>query len=176
MNSTANLLRLAVVFALGLLLQIVVLDSLDLVSLCNPMIYVVVLLTAPFGCSTMQLMLLALPTGLVMDMASNTPGMHLAACLLIAYVRQFYLRALAFRSAYKESDMPSINACGIVWFVKYALLMIATHHVTLFFIEQFDTLFFWPTLLRVVLSIVATFFCVLLFDMAMPSLGRNNDD
>lgn len=176
MDSTANIIRLTVIFAVSMLLQIVVLDGLDLVSLCNPMLYIVFLLSVPFGCSTAALMLLAAPTGLLMDIASNTPGMHMAACVLIAYLRQLFLRLLAFRSAYKESDMPSISACGIVWFVKYALLMTATHHVALFLIEQLDGFFFWPTLLRTLLSILATFFCLMLFEMAMPALGRNPED
>lgn len=168
MNNTANLIRLAAILAVSMLLQVVVLDNLDFLGPCNPFIYIVFIMAAPFGCSPILLMLMAAAAGLVVDVVSNTPGMHMAACVLIAFLRGFILRLLAFRSAYKDDDMPGAAACGSLWFFKYTVFMVTIHHAALFLIEQFDSFYLWPTLLRIALSVVASSLIIILFDMAMP--------
>lgn len=112
MNNTANLLRLGLILLLSLILQIVVLDNLDFLGPCNPFVYIVFIMAAPFGCSSVSLMVMGAVAGLIVDLVSNTPGMHMAACILIAFVRQYILNLLAFRSAYKADDMPSASSCG----------------------------------------------------------------
>ena len=168
MNNTANLIRLAFILVVAMLIQIVVLDNLSFLGPCNPFIYIIFILAAPFGCSSILLMLLSAGVGLFVDVMSNTPGMHTAACVLIAYLREFILRFLAFRNAYKADDMPSATVCGSLWYFKYTLLMVSIHHVALFLVEQFDSFYLVPTLLRIVLSIVATSVLIILFDMALP--------
>ena len=140
MNNTANLIRLAFVLFFVLLLQIVVFDNLDFLGLCNPFIYILFILVAPFGCPTWLLMLMAGGAGLIIDVASNTPGMHAAASILIAYLRPVVLRLIAFRNTtYKEGDMPGSHAYGSMWFARYTLIIVAIHHLALFLIEQFDS-------------------------------------
>lgn len=168
MNNTSNLLRLLAILVVAMILQVVVLDNLDFLGPCNPFVYIIFILAAPFGCSSVLLMIMAAVVGLGVDVLSNTPGMHTAACVLIAYLRTYILRLLAFRSAYKDDDMPSAATCGSLWFFKYTLIMVAIHHVALFFIEQFDSLFFWPTMLRILLSIVASSIVIIIFDMVSP--------
>lgn len=168
MNNTANILRLAVIFAIAMLLQLVVLDNIDSLGPCNPLVYIIVVMAAPFGCPPILLMLISAAAGLAVDIASSTPGMHMAACVLIGFVRTYVLRLLAFRSAYKDDDMPSAAACGSLWFFKYTIIMVAVHHVALFLIEQFDSFYLVPTLIRIALSVVASTVIIILFDMAMP--------
>lgn len=168
MNNTANLIRLAAILAIAILLQAVVLDNIDFLGPCNPFVYIIFILAAPFGCSTILLMVMSAIVGLAVDVVSNTPGMHMAACILIAFIRQYVLRLLAFRSAYKDDDMPSAATCGSLWFFKYTLIMVAVHHVALFCVEQFDSFYLLPTLLRIGLSVVASSIIIILFDMAFP--------
>ncbi len=168
MNNTANLLRLGLILLIALILQIVVLDNLDFLGPCNPFVYIVFIMAAPFGCSSVSLMFMGAVAGLIVDLVSNTPGMHMAACILIAFVRQYILNILAFRSAYKADDMPSASSCGSLWYFKYTAIMVSIHHVALFLIEQFDSFYLVPTLLRIVLSIIASSLLIILFDMIMP--------
>ncbi len=175
MNNSSNILRLALIFVLALILQIVVIDNLEFLTFCNPFIYIVFILSLPFGISPITAMLLALPAGLAVDFASNTPGMHAAACVLIAYLRQPILNLIAFRNSYREGDIPSIYSYGLVWYLKYTVLMVSIHHVALFLIEQYDSFFVLPTLLRIVLSIIASTLVILLFQIVMPS-GRSNEE
>lgn len=178
MNNTANLIRLAIIFVVVLLLQVVVFDNLDFLGLCNPFIYIIFILLAPFGTPTWILMLMAAVAGLVVDLSANTPGMHTAACILIAYLRPHVLRLIAFRNAtYKEGDMPSSKSYGTLWFARYTIIMVAVHHVALFLIEQFDSFYLYPTLIRIVLSIIAsTVLIVLLENFAPNSVTGASDD
>lgn len=177
MNSAYNLFRLAAVFVVLLLLQIVVFDNLDFLGLCNPFVYVAFVMFVPFGTSTILLMVLAAALGLIVDVASNTPGMHMAACVLVAYVRPYVLRLIAYRSvSYKEGDIPGSRAYGTLWFARYAVLMVSIHHVALFLVEQFDSFYLLPTLLRIVLSIVASSLLIVLLENFMPARGRGFDD
>lgn len=177
MNSAYNILRLSVVFVVLLLLQVVVFDNLDFLGLCNPFVYVGFILLLPFGTPTILLMLLAAAAGLVVDVASNTPGMHMAACVLAAYVRPYVLRLIAFRSvSYKDGELPGSRAYGSLWFARYVALVVAVHHVALFLVEQFDSFYLWPTLLRIVLSIVASSLLIVLLENFMPARSRALDD
>lgn len=176
MNNTANLIRLSVVLIVVLLLQVVVFDNLDFLGLCNPFIYVLFILVAPFGCPTWLLMLMAAGEGLIIDIASNTPGMHMAATILIAYLRPAVLRLVAFRSAtYKEGDVPGSRGYGSLWFARYTLIIVAIHHLALFLIEQFDSFYLWSTLIRIVLSIVASTLLIILIERFAPAT-RGADD
>lgn len=170
MNSTANVIRLAIIFVLTLLLQVVIFDNLDFLGLCNPFIYVIFILLAPFGTPTWLLMFMAAAAGLVVDVSANTPGMHTAACILVAYLRPFVLRLIAFRNtSYKEGDMPSSRSYGTLWFLRYTFIMVAIHHVALFIIEQFDSFYLIPTLIRIVLSIIASTVLIVLLENFMPN-------
>ncbi|MCI5777555.1 MAG: rod shape-determining protein MreD [Bacteroidales bacterium] len=176
MNNTANLIRLAFVLFFVLLLQIVVFDNLDFLGLCNPFIYILFILVAPFGCPTWLLMLMAGGAGLIIDVASNTPGMHAAASILIAYLRPVVLRLIAFRNTtYKEGDMPGSHAYGSMWFARYTLIIVAIHHLALFLIEQFDSFYLLPTLLRIVLSIVASTVLIVLLENFSPATRASDD-
>ncbi len=123
----------------------------------------------PFGMSTSILMTVAFVTGLSIDLFCDTPGMHASASVLIGFIRQYILKFIAFSDAYKADEMPSIKSYGLNWFVKYTLLMVSAHHLMLFFVEQFDTFFFWPTVLRIVLSITVSTAFILLSQMIVPT-------
>ena len=176
MNSTQNYIRLLIIFLVTTLIQVVVLDNLEFLNLCNPFLYVVVLLSAPFGISPIALMLMSLPVGLAIDVASNTPGMHAAACVFGAYMRPYVLQLISFRSAYRDDDMPSVHSYGLVWYAKYVLIIVALHHLVLFFVEQFDGLFFWTTLLRALLSILASSVLIIVFSMLTPRPAGSQAD
>ena len=174
MNNTSNLIRLAIIFGFALLLQIIVFDNVDFLGLCNPFFYVVFLISVPVGCPTALFMVMAFALGFAVDLSANTPGMHAAACVLVAYLRQFILKFLAFRSAYKDDDMPDLHVYGSLWFFKFMLALVSIHHVALFLIEQYDSFFFLPTLIRTFLSIIATSICIILFELAAPRLDSSS--
>lgn len=171
MINSSNVIRMLLLYVITTIVQIVVLNNLSMTSFVNPQLYILFLLSMPFGVGTIPLMLYGFVTGIVIDLFCDTPGMHASACVLIAYIRRYVLNMLAYRDAYKSDEIPSVMVYGWPWYVKYAGILVSVHHVMLFFVEQFDTLFFWPTLLRVVLSILSTIVLLLLVQYFMPMRG-----
>lgn len=176
MNSTANIIRLAITFGILMLMQVLIFNNLDLVNLCNPFIYVAFIMTLPIGTPPPVTMLISLLTGLTVDITVNTPGMHAAACVAIAYFRPMFFKLIAFRTGYKEDELPLLHTYGLAWYFKYTIMMVSLHHIILFLVEQYDTFFAIPTLIRIAASIAATTVLVLLFGMAQPKHTVRSED
>lgn len=144
-------------FLLLLLLQVMVLDHLDVANgWLVPYLYVLFLLMLPFELPAWGALLIAAGTGLVMDLFSSTPGMHMSACLVMVFVRKRLLRLMAPREGYEFGMRPTLPRMGLAWFSTYAAVLIVVHHLWLFFVElhRFDS--FFATLLRALLSAAFT--------------------
>ena len=75
-----------------------------------------------------------------------------------------------------EGEMPDARTYGTLWFLRYTLLMVSVHHVTLFLVEQFDSFYLWPTLVRVALSIVASTAIIMLLETFAPRFSSAAED
>ncbi|MBK7383455.1 MAG: rod shape-determining protein MreD [Flavobacteriales bacterium] len=149
----ANVFR----FIALMLLQVLVLDHLDIANgWMVPYLYLLFLLMLPFELPAWASLLIGAFTGLVMDLFSNTPGMHMSACVIMMFVRLRWLKLIAPREGYEFGMRPTVPRMGLVWFVTYAGVLILIHHLWLFFVEihRFDS--FFSTFLRAVLSAVFT--------------------
>lgn len=150
-------------FFVLIIVQVFLLDHLDLANgMVVPYLYVLFLLMLPFDIRHSSLLLIGFGTGLIMDMFSNTQGMHASACVLLAFVRPYILRWIAPRDGYEFGLLPRIQHMGTAWFLSYAGLLITIHHLWLFYVEVYMVDRFFQTLLRVVLSGLFTLaLCVL---------------
>lgn len=167
----ANLLR----FVVLVLLQVLVLDHLDVAyGFAVPYLYILFLLMLPIELPAWAQLVTGALTGLVMDLFSSTPGMHMSACVVMMYARLNLLRLLAPREGYEFGMRPTIPRMGLAWFLTYAGLLIAIHHLWLFFIElhRFDS--FFSTFFRAMLSALFTLALCLLtqFLTSSPDRGR----
>lgn len=167
----ANMAR----FVLLILIQVLVLDHLDVANgYMVPYLYVLFLLMLPFELPAWAQLTSGALTGLVMDLFSNTPGMHMSACVVMMYARLSLLRLLAPREGYEFGTRPTVPRMGLAWFVTYAGLLILIHHLWLFFIEihRFDH--FFGTFFRAILSGIFTLALCLLaqFLTSRPEQGR----
>lgn len=148
----ANFLR----FLVLMLLQVLVLDHLDVANgFMVPYLYVLFLLMLPIELPAWAQLTTGAATGLVMDLFSSTPGMHMSACTVMMYARINLLGWIAPREGYEYGMRPTAPRMGLAWFITYAGLLVLVHHLWLFFVEvhRFDA--FFGTLLRALLS--ATF-------------------
>lgn len=156
MTNSQNILRLILLFVILLTLQILVFNNLNFLGFINPYPYVLLILTMPFGAATSLLMVVAFIMGISVDLFCNTPGMHAGACVLMAYVRPFILEFISLHDDYKIGTLPTLYTYDALWYLKYITMGVAIHHLALFAFEQIDTLFWWPTILRFLLSTVAS--------------------
>ncbi len=163
-----DILKLGWLFAVLVFGQILVLNRIQFSGFINPYLYVLFVLFLPVGTNRGLLMLLSFFTGLIIDIFSNTPGMHAGACVLIGFLRPFIIKSLSLRDTFNSDSCPSLTEFGWVWYLKYASILVLCHHTFLFFIEQFDHLFIWATLLRIVLSSLATLIFIVVAQFFLP--------
>lgn len=126
-----------------IVVQVYVLDKLPpLHRFVIPYIYFLFILWLPFSLSRFGLLLIAFVTGLILDYFKQTPGLHAAACVLIAYARPFIISVLTPKDStefnYRE---PSPRAMGWAPYSVYVLILTLLHHTYLTLLEwlQFGT-------------------------------------
>ena len=134
-----NIFRLAIF----IVVQVYVLDKLPaLHRFVIPILYFLFVLWLPFSLSRLSLLLIGFVTGLTLDYFTQTPGLHAAACVLIAYVRPFIITILIPKDTaefnYRE---PSPRAMGWAPYSVYVLILTLLHHTYLTLLEwlQFGT-------------------------------------
>jgi rod shape-determining protein MreD len=157
-----NLLPLILRFAVLIAVQVVLLNNVQVSGYVNPFLYVLFVLTLPVRFPKSAVLLLAFVTGLVIDMFSDTAGMHAAACVLMAYVRPAVLRFYSPRDGYDTEAVPGIAQFGFQWFLVYAGTLVLIHHLALFFIEVFRFSEFPATIARALLSASVTLVLILI--------------
>jgi rod shape-determining protein MreD len=155
----ANIAR----FLLLVLLQGLILNNFTLFQgLAIPYLYVLFLLMLPIETPRWLQLIIGLATGLTIDMFTNTMGMHASACVLLAYLRPLVLKAIAPRDGYEFGQKASIAEFGIGWYLRYAVLLVVTHHAWLLFVEVFSLRDAGYTALRVLLSSAFTLLLIVL--------------
>jgi hypothetical protein len=108
-----------------------------------PYLYFLFILWLPFSIPRIGLLVIGFFTGLILDYFPPVqPGMHAAACVLIAYVRPFIINLLVPKETeefnYRE---PSPKALGWIPYTVYVLVLTLLHHTYFTFLQwlQFGT-------------------------------------
>jgi rod shape-determining protein MreD len=148
--------RYVVSFVLLVILQVLVLNNIQFSGFVNPYAYILFIMVLPFEIPGYLLLLLSFMLGFVIDLFGNTPGMHAAATVFIAFIRPFLLRSIAPRDEYQPGTLPVLQDYGASWFFKYSLVLVVAHHSFLFFIEVFDFSYLFSTIWRILVSAVFT--------------------
>lgn len=170
MINRAVLLLIRFIFLV--LLQVVLLNNIQLSGYINPYLYILFILLLPVHMSGIALLSMAFILGLVVDIFSNTPGMHAASTVLMAYVRSTWLTMIAPRDGYETDAVPGISNFSISWFLLYSSMLIFIHHLALFYIEVFRMSNFFQTFLRVVSSSISTLLLVMLSMLFINKTGE----
>lgn len=146
------LARNIVRFLVVVLFQILVMDNVMINGYMIPYVYLLFILLMPFETPQWVQLISGFLLGLGIDIFEHTPGLHTAATVLIAFVRPYLLNLLSPRDGYEPDTFPRVHYYGLLWFLKYTLVIVAIHHFVLFYLEVFQLRDFLSTLLRVILS------------------------
>ena len=124
-------------FAIFILVQVYILNMVELHRFITPYLYYLFILWLPFSISRFGLMLAAFLLGLTLDyFPPITPGLHAAACVLIAFFRPYVISILTPKEfsefSYRE---PSARAMGWRPYIVYALILTLFHHGYMVFLE-----------------------------------------
>lgn len=141
-------------FVIFILLQVYVLDKIPhLHRYITPYIYYLFILWLPFSVSRQWLLIIGFMTGLTLDYFSMTPGLHAAACTLIAFVRPFLITILTPKDAseftYRE---PSPKAMQWTPYAVYVIVLTLLHHGYMVLLEWLS----FGSFLGFIIKVVAT--------------------
>lgn len=143
----SDLVRNTVRFVLFILVQYYVLFQIrPLHQFVVPYVYFLYVLWLPFSMGRMTLMFVSFVFGLTLDYFTQTPGLHAAACVLIAYVRGFVVNILIPQEGAEQNyRSPSPVSMGWAPYAIYVLVLTLVHHIYLVFLEwlQFGSFLFF---------------------------------
>src|ERR1700730_8400870 len=133
----SELLKNTIRFILFILVQVFILFKMPpLHRFITPYLYFLFILWLPFNLSRASLTLIGFISGLSLDYFLKTPGLHAAACTLIAYVRPFVIGMLISQEgADKNYIAPSIVSMGWAPYGTYVLVLTVLHHSYLVLLE-----------------------------------------
>lgn len=153
-----NVLR----FFLLVFIQVFLLKNITLYNLATPYLYILFILLLPFEIPNLLLFAFAFIIGITIDAFYDTPGLHAAACVVLAFVRVLFISITVQKEGFDNEPEPTLSIMGFRWFFTYALVLTAVHHFFLFNLEVFSLSGIEFTLSRVVLSTLFTVFLILI--------------
>ncbi len=132
-------------FIIFILFQALVLNKIPpLHRFIVPYVYFLYLLWLPFSINRLGLLVVAFLFGLSLDYFTNTPGLHAAPCVLIAYIRPFLINVVIRRNEIEAHQVePSIVSMGWIPYLTYVFLLTFLHHSCLVLIEWLQFGSFW---------------------------------
>ncbi len=132
-----NLIKNTARFVLFLAIQIIILNEVPpLHQFITPYLYFIFLLWLPFGTKRITLTLLGFIIGYTLDLFTNTPGLHAAACSLLGYFRPTILNLLLAQELSEEVNRePSIGSMGWGPYAFYVFSLTFLHHFYLVLLE-----------------------------------------
>jgi rod shape-determining protein MreD len=147
------------------MVQVILLNNINLFGYINPYLYVLFIIVFPFTGNKSLLILLSFFLGLMVDIFSDSGGIHAAACSLIAFAWPVFLK-FSFGVSY-EYNMVKISKVPMGEQITFISLMVFVHHLLLFSLEIFNfkhiLLILKSTLFSGIFSVVLILCAVLLF-------------
>jgi rod shape-determining protein MreD len=143
-----------------MLLQVLLFDQLQLWGACHPYIYLLCLLMMPITLPPIADMLIGGIIGLIMDIFCNSLGVHTASCILIMFLRP-YLLGVILNDKDRLNEQVSLRSIGMEAFIKYVVIMVVVHHLTVFSLAAWSWYHIGFVLLETVVSSAITIFVII---------------
>ncbi len=134
----------------------------------SPFPYILFIILYPVNGNKSGLVVASFILGLIMDMFSNSGGIHATACLVLAYFRPAIFK-FAFGLSY-EYQTVKLNDVLTPERFSFILLSVVIHHFTLFILEAFQFSFIFDILIRTLLSTIFTIIiCIIIIYLIKPN-------
>ena len=163
MNNVAgiNIVR----FIILLLVQVVICNNINFLGYINPYIYIIFIFLFPIRDNRLVLLLLSFLIGMLVDMFSDSGGVHAAAAVCLAYARPVLLKT-SFGMLYEHHSIKFSNT-EIGSLITYIAFGTVLHHFILFSFEIFNIsnilLILKKTLFSSIFTILLSVLIIILF-------------
>jgi hypothetical protein len=134
-----------------------------------PYLYYLFILWLPFNIPRFFLLLVGFITGLSLDYFKMTPGLHTAACLLIAYMRPYIITILSPKEKVEFSHKePSPKGMGWSPYMVYALILTILHHTSLVILEWMEFGTFVSFIIKVLATTAISMLLIITVELLFP--------
>ena len=147
-------------YIIVMLLQVLLFDQLQLWGVCHPYIYILCLLLLPITMPHSVQMLIGAGSGLIMDVFCNSLGVHMAACILIMFIRPYLIGAI-INDKDRLNEQISLRAIGMEALIKYAVILVLVHHLTVFLLAAWSWHHIGFVLLETLVSSIITILLII---------------
>jgi rod shape-determining protein MreD len=155
-------------FILLLTVQIIIFNNINFLGYISPYPYLLFIILYPVNGNKYGLLLASFLLGIILDVFSNSGGIHTAASIVLAYYRP-YLFKFSFGISYEYQTI-KLNDVLTPERFSFILLSVLIHHIILFVLETFQISFFWDILLRTLLSSAFTILiCIIIIYLIKPN-------
>ncbi|NQU84708.1 MAG: rod shape-determining protein MreD [Mariniphaga sp.] len=154
-------IKYSIMFISLVLIQVLILNFIQFSGYINPYMYILFILLLPVSTPRYLIVILGFVLGLVIDIFSNTIGMHASATTFMAFARPFVIELISAREMDK-SEYPGLNQYGFQWFLYYSAILVVLHHIFFFYVEAFTFMNFIYTFIRSILSSIFSIFIIVL--------------
>jgi|SRR5450432_1791895 rod shape-determining protein MreD len=154
-------------FALFILVQVFVLHQVPpLHKLITPYLYFLFIIWLPFNTGRSLLMLIAFVFGLTLDYFLKSPGLHAAACVLVAYVRPFLINMLIRQEGDEQNyASPSITSMGWAPYFTMVFILTLLHNAYVVFLEWLNAGSFLYLLGKVLATTAVSMLLILITEL-----------
>ncbi|HIP32227.1 MAG TPA: hypothetical protein EYG86_05650 [Crocinitomicaceae bacterium] len=158
-----DIVKHSVRFFSAILVQVLLLNQIEIGFGIQLMIYPLFILLLPVETKVISLLFISFGLGILIDVFSNTYGLHASAALMFAFIRPRIFKLFDTRDGYDALVETNIFNMGLSWFLRTFGTLLFIHHFWFFLIEMFKmneiAYVFQKTLLSLPISFAI---CVLL--------------
>jgi hypothetical protein len=150
-------------FVIFVLLQALVFNQIEIGFGIHLMVQPLFIMLLPFETGIFTLMILGFFLGLIIDIFSNTYGLHASSLLIMAYLRPIIFKFYGPREGYDPLKEPSIFDMGSRWFLFVFGYLLLIHHFWYFLVEIFRFDQFLLILQKTIFSVIISYLlCIVL--------------
>lgn len=151
------------IFIMLLFLQVLLFDNLHWLGLMHPFIYIWAIILLPIELPRWLQMLIGAAIGMVMDLFTHAPGIHMAGCVMIAYLRPLLVAGVV-QDIDRLKGAVTSDTIGMGNWMRILAILVAVHHIIVFMLEAFTFAHFGFTLLQIILSGVFSYTLILMLE------------
>ena len=160
-KSTLNYI---ILFFVLIIAQVVICNNICLFNVAVPIIFIYLIVRLPLTMNINIVLTVSFFIGLLIDMFSNTQGMHALSCTILAFIRRPILRLYVPREEDIADGEISIKSVGTSPYYKYLLTFVLTYCVIIFTIESLSFFNILRLLSQIIFSTILSFIIILGID------------
>jgi rod shape-determining protein MreD len=147
--------------------QIIIFNNIEFLGLYKSVSLYFIYHLFPVNGNKQLLIVTSFFLGIIMDIFSNSGGVHAAACLILAYARP-YIFKFSFGLSYEYQTI-KINDSLTPERFSFLLLSVVIHHFILFILEVFHLSFFDILFRTIIGTLFTLLICIILIYLFKPS-------